>query len=494
MNANSQKRLLSCPFDYIVHSACFVYLDACLLGSLESNSFKPNYWPPQWPLLITVQCPKETDINSSEKTVPLASTSRPDLASLTTPSDEINQIPEFGIIEFTTETETPNSTEILIQQSSSISTVSKMLSITTNQNQEIETLQTMENIATTNTPVESPELLLVTPSSTVLETSTDVIDFDQNFSDNSAPDLETTIQNQEIKTTTPSDEIDLIPEFGIIEFTTETETPNSTEILIQQSSTISTVSKMISITTIQNQEIETLQTTENIVTTDTPVESPELLLVIPSSTVLETSTSTDVIDFDKIFNDSSAPDPETTIQNQEIETLETMENIVTTNTPVASPELLLVTPSSKVLETSTSTDVIDFDKNFNNNSAPDPETTIQNQEIKTLQTTENIVTTNTPVETPELLLVTPNLTVLETLPSIDVIDFDENFNDNLAPDPEAFSVFLDVLFDQFNESGSSSTPKFTDILFATLNETLEKVPKEDNFASLLFANLPSKEV
>ena len=313
MNANSQKRHLSCPFDYIVHSACFVYLDACLLGSLESNSFKPNYWPPQWPLLITVQCPKETDINSSEKTVPLASTSRPDLASLTTPSDEINQIPEFGIIEFTTETETPNSTEILIQQSSSISTVSKMLSITTNQNQEIETLQTMESIATTNTPVESPELLLVTPS-------------------------------------------------------------------------------------------------------------------------------------------------------------------------------------SKVLETSTSTDVIDFDKNFNNNSAPDPETTIQNQEIKTLQTTENIVTTNTPVETPELLLVTPNLTVLETLPSIDVIDFDENFNDNLAPDPEAFSVFLDVLFDQFNESGSSSTPKFTDILFATLNETLEKVPKEDNFASLLFANLPSKEV
>merc|ERR1712008_643276 len=177
-----------------------------------------------------------------------------------------------------------------------------------------------------------------------------------------------------------------------IEFTTETETPNSTEILIQQSSTISTVSKMISITTIQDQEIETLQTTENIVTTDTPVESPELLLVIPSSTVLETSTSTDVIDFDKIFNDSSAPDPETTIQNQEIKTLQTMENIVTTNTPVASPELLLVTPSSKVLETSTSTDVIDFDKIFNNNSAPDPETTIQNQEIKTLQTMENIVT------------------------------------------------------------------------------------------------------
>ena len=233
-------------------------MDACLLGSLESNSFKPNYWPPQWPLLITVQCPKETDINSSEKTVPLASTSRPDLASLTTPSDE------------------------------------------------------------------------------------------------------------------------------------------------------------------------TLQTTENIVTTNTPVESPELLLVTPSSTVLETSTSTDVID---------------------------------------------------------------FDKNFNDNSAPDPETTIQNQEIKTLQTTENIVTTNTPVETPELLLVTPSS-------STDVIDFDENFNDNLAPDPEAFTVFLDVLFDQFNESGSSSTPKFTDILFATLNETLEKVPKEDGekFSSLLFANLPSKEV
>ena len=270
-------------------------MDACLLGSLESNSFKPNYWPPQWPLLITVQCPKESDINSSEKTVPLASTSRPDL-------------------------------------------------------------------------------------------------------------------------------------------TTETETPNSTEILIQQSSTISSVSKTISITTTQNQEIETLQTTENIVTTNTPVESPELLLVTPSSTVLETSTSTDVIDFNKKFDDNSAPDPE--------------------------------------------------------------KTTIQNQEIKTLQTTENIVTTNTPVETPELLLVTPSSTVLETSTSIDVIDFDENFNDNLAPDPEAFTVFLDVLFDQFNESGSSSTPKFTDILFATLNETLEKVPKEEGekFSSLLFANLPSKEV
>ena len=308
MNAKSQKRLLPCPFDYIVHIACFVYLDACLLGSLESNSFKPNYWPPQWPLLITVQCPKEIDINSSEKTVPLASTSRPDLASLTTPSDEIDLTPEF---------------------------------------------------------------------------------------------------------------------IGQL--------PNSTEILIQQSSTISTVSKTISITTTQNQEIETLQTTENIVTTNTPVESPELLLVTPSSTVLETSTSTDVID---------------------------------------------------------------FDKNFNDNSAPDPETTIQNQEIKTLQTTENIVTTNTPVESPELLLVTPSSTVLETSTSVDVIDFEENFNDNLAPDPEAFTVFLDVLFDQFNESGSSSTPKFTDILFATLNETLEKVPKEDGekFSSLLFANLPSKEV
>ena len=285
----------------------FIWMHA-YLGSLESNSFKPNYWPPQWPLLITVQCPKETDINASEKTVPLASTSRPDLASLTTPSDEIDLTPEF---------------------------------------------------------------------------------------------------------------------IGQL--------PNSTEILIQQSSTISTVSKTISITTTQNQEIETLQTTENIVTTNTPVESPELLLVTPSSTVLETSTSTDVID---------------------------------------------------------------FDKNFNDNSAPDPETTIQNQEIKTLQTTENIVTTNTPVESPELLLVTPSSTVLETSTSIDVIDFDENVNDNLAPDPEAFTVFLDVLFDQFNESGSSSTPKFTDILFATLNETLEKVPKEDGekFSSLLFANLPSKEV
>ena len=249
MNAKSQKRLLPCPFDYIFHVACFVYLDACLLGSLESNSFKPNYWPPQWPLLITVQCPKETAINSSEKTVPLTSTSRPDLATLTTPSDEIN----------------------------------------------------------------------------------------------------------------------LIPEFGIIEFTTETETPNSTEMLIIQSSTISTVSKTISITTIQNQEIETLQTTENIVTTNTPVETPELLLVTPSSTVLETSTS------------------------------------------------------------------------------------------------------------------------------IDVIDFDKKFSENSAPDPEAFTVFLDVLFNQFNES---ATPKFTDILFATLNETLEKVPKEDEkkFSSLLFANLPTKEV
>ena len=65
------------------------------------------------------------------------------------------------------------------------------------------------------------------------------------------------------------------------------------------------------------------------------------------------------------------------------------------------------------------------------------------------------------------------------------------YGDNLAPDPEAFTVFLDVLFDQFNESGSSSTPKFTDILFATLNETLKEGEK---FSSLLFANLPSKEV
>ena len=106
------------------------------------------------------------------------------------------------------------------------------------------------------------------------------------------------------------------------------------------------------------------------------------------------------------------------------------------------------------------------------------------------------MTTNTPVETTELLLVTPSSTVLETSTSIDVIDFDKKINDNSAPDPEAFTVFLDVLFDQFNESGSSSTPKFTDILFATLNETLEKVPKEDgeNFSSLLFANLPTKEV
>ena len=149
-----------------------------------------------------------------------------------------------------------------------------------------------------------------------------------------------------------------------------------------------------------------------------------------------------------------------------------------------------------MLETSTSSEVIDFDKSFNEYSVPDLEYTIQNQEIKTLPTTENIVTTNTIVETPELLLVTPSSTVLESSTSIDIIDFDENFNDNLTPDPEAFTVFLDVLFDQFNESGSSSTPKFTDILFATLNETLEKVPKEDGekFSSLLFANLPMKEV
>ena len=275
MNAKSQKRLLPCPFDYIAHIACFVYLNACLLGSLESNSVKPNYWPPQWPLLITVQCPKETDINSSEKTVPLALTSRPELVSLTTPSDEIDLIPEFGIIEFTTEKGEPNSTEISIHQPSTISTVSKTISITTIQNQDIETLLKKENILTTITPMESSE---VTPSSTVLETATDVIDFDKKFNDNSAPDPETTTQNQEIKTlqttenivtnnspvettektvplastsppnlaslTTPSDELDLIPEFGIIEFTTETEATNSTEVSIQQPSTISTMSHL----------------------------------------------------------------------------------------------------------------------------------------------------------------------------------------------------------------------------------------------------------
>ena len=457
MNAKSQKRLLPCPFDYIAHIACFVYLNACLLGSLESNSVKPNYWPPQWPLLITVQCPKERDINSSEKTVPLASTSRPELVSLTTPLDEMDLIPEFGIIEFTTEKEKHNSTEILIQQPSTISTVSKTISITTIQNQDIETLLKKENILTSNTPMESPE---VTPSSTVLETATDVIDFDKKFNDNSAPDPETTTQNQESKT---------------------------------------------------------LKTTENIVTTNTPVESPE---VTPSSTELETST--DVIDFDKKYNDNSVPDLESTTQNQEIKTLPTIENIVTTNTPVETPEKTvplastlrpdlasLTTPFDEIdlipefgiIEFTTETETPNFTEILFQQSSTistSPKTisitTTQNQEIETLQTTENIVTSNTLVETPELLLVTPSSTVLET--STDVIDFDKNFNDNLAPDPEAFTVFLDVLFDQFNESGSSSTPKFTDILFATLNETLEKVPKEEGekFSSLLFANLPSKEV
>ena len=457
MNAKSQKRLLPCPFDYIAHIACFVYLNACLLGSLESNSVKPNYWPPQWPLLITVQCPKEIDINSSEKTVPLALTSRPELVSLTTPSDEIDLIPEFGIIEFTTEKEEPNSTEISIHQPSTISTVSKTISITTIQNQDIETLLKKENILTTITPMESSE---VTPSSTVLETATDVIDFDKKFNDNSAPDPETTTQNQESKT---------------------------------------------------------LKTTENIVTTNTPVESPE---VTPSSTELETST--DVIDFDKKYNDNSVPDLESTTQNQEIKTLPTIENIVTTNTPVETPEKTvplastlrpdlasLTTPFDEIdlipefgiIEFTTETETPNFTEILFQQSSTistSPKTisitTTQNQEIETLQTTENIVTSNTPAETPELLLVTPSSTVLET--STDVIDFDKNFNDNLAPDPEAFTVFLDVLFDQFNESGSSSTPKFTDILFATLNETLEKVPKEEGekFSSLLFANLPSKEV
>ena len=457
MNAKSQKRLLPCPFDYIAHIACFVYLNACLLGSLESNSVKPNYWPPQWPLLITVQCPKEIDINSSEKTVPLALTSRPELVSLTTPSDEIDLIPEFGIIEFTTEKEEPNSTEISIHQPSTISTVSKTISITTIQNQDIETLLKKENILTTITPMESSE---VTPSSTVLETATDVIDFDKKFIDNSAPDPETTTQNQESKT---------------------------------------------------------LQTTENIVTTNTPVESPE---VTPSSTELETST--DVIDFDKKYNDNSVPDLESTTQNQEIKTLPTIENIVTTNTPVGTPEKTvplastlrsdlasLTTPSDEIdlisefgiieftteTETPNSTEIL-FQQSSTISTLTKTIliTTTQNQEIKTLQITENIVTSNTPTETPELLLVTPSSTVLET--STNVIDLDKNFNDNLAPDPEAFTVFLDVLFDQFNESGSSSTPKFTDILFATLNETLEKVPKEEGekFSSLLFANLPSKEV
>ena len=134
---------------------------------------------------MTTNIPVETP----EKTVPLASTLRPDLASLT-PFDEIDLIPEFGIIEFTTETETPNFTEILFQQSSTISTSPKTISITTTQNQEIETLQTTENIVTSNTLVETPELLLVTLSSTVLETSTDVIDFDKDFNDNLAPDPE----------------------------------------------------------------------------------------------------------------------------------------------------------------------------------------------------------------------------------------------------------------------------------------------------------------
>ena len=245
-------------------------------------------------------------------------------------------------------------------------------------------------------------------------------------------------------------------------------------------------------------------------------------VVTPSSTVLETSTSSEVIDFDKSFNEYSVPDLEYTIQNQEIKTLPTTENIVTTNTPVETPEKTvplastlrpdlasLTTPFDEIdlipefgiieftteTETPNSTEIL-FQQSSTISTSPKTIsiTTTQNQEIKTLQTTENIVTSNTLVETPELLLVTLSSTVLET--STYVIDFDKDFNDNLAPDPEAFTVFLDVLFDQFNESGPSSMPKFTDILFATLNETLEKVPKEEGekFSSLLFANLPSKEV
>ena len=75
----------------------------------------------------------------------------------------------------------------------------------------------------------------------------------------------------------------------------------------------------------------------------------------------------------------------------------------------------------------------------------------------------------------------------------DMIHFDDSLNEISAPDSEAFSIFLDAFFKELNVSSDSTTSPFSDILFATLNETLEKAPKEDGekFSSILFANLPT---
>ena len=55
------------------------------------------------------------------------------------------------------------------------------------------------------------------------------------------------------------------------------------------------------------------------------------------------------------------------------------------------------------------------------------------------------------------------------------------------------ALFLDAFFKELNVSLDSTTSPFSDVLLATLNETLEKVPDEngEKFSSILFSNLPT---
>ena len=99
----------------------------------------------------------------------------------------------------------------------------------------------------------------------------------------------------------------------------------------------------------------------------------------------------------------------------------------------------------------------------------------------------------TPI-TPTIATSSPKSSILTTTDQ-SVIDSD-SLNQN--PNPEAFSVFLDALFRQLNGSSlvnPSMNFQFSDILFATLNDTLDNVNEGtgESFSSFLFENLPVEE-
>ncbi len=437
--------------------------------------------------------------------------------------------PEFAIEEF----EPPSSTlaSTTLSSSTSDSTIETTLTSTT------ETL--FEK--TTGQIQEDPDFAI---DGFETSTSSTTLDFTRATTGTTTIDTTTEISTLPTTTTLSTGKIQEEPDFAIDEFEFGT-----TSIFDVGTTTSSSQSAAINSTSVISSTTTSLIT----ISTTSPAESTQDALQTASTT-----TSSSTVASPATINPTSSPPTEslsTSFSTPASIASSSTTNIVVSTSTNAPEEESTSGPNAFITDTTTTSEKISSSTTNSNASitttAPQEESTTTQISASSLTTTvvataelstKEVASSSSDSVTTKISLATstkegeitsaPTTTVVETLNqettgsfegedstrSTDTVQSESTkdsgtieqepdfaIEETLRPiesgnEERAFSIFLQALFRQLNKdetspSSASSNFDFSQLLFATLNETLQSVPSQEaeTFSALLLKNLPQQQ-